>query len=354
MKLLIIQQKMIGDVLITSILCNNLRKAYPNAQIDYMVYKSTSAILDGNKSISNLILFEEKHRTSKFEFLKFLIKIRKTKYDVVIDAYTKIESFLPVIFSGAKTKISFYKKYRSLIFNKLVEKSQIPTSTLGLIIEQRLSLLKPLNLNITIDNFPVIYVSKEEEVFAKNIFQKNAVNSSKKTLMLSIIGSSNDKTYPAEYMVELIETLVNKYEVNILFNYIPSQIKLADEIFELCSKAAQSKIYFNVLGKNIREFIAIMNQCDAIIGNDGGAINIAKALNKPSFIIFSPWIDKKGWATFEDGIKNVSVHLSEFKPHLFENKSAKEIYKINSELYLEFNPDLFKLSFEKFCKNHLA
>ena len=183
MKLLIIQQKMIGDVLITSILCNNLRKAYPNAQIDYMVYKSTSAILDGNKSISNLILFEEKYRTSKWEFLKFLIKIRKTKYDVVIDAYTKIESFLPVIFSGAKTKISFYKKYRSLIFNKLIEKSQIPTSNLGLIIEQRLSLLKPLNLNITIDNFPVIYVSKEEEVFAKNIFQKNANNNSKKTLM---------------------------------------------------------------------------------------------------------------------------------------------------------------------------
>ena len=353
MKLLVIQQKMIGDVLITSILCNNLRKAYPNAQIDYMVYKSTSAILDGNKAISNLILFEEKYRSSKWEFLKFLIKIRKTKYDIVIDAYTKIESFLPVIFSGAKTKISFYKKYRSLIFNKLVEKSQIPTSNLGLIIEQRLSLLKPLNLNITIDNFPVIYVSEEEEIFAKNIFQKNAVNSSEKTLMLSIIGSSNDKTYPAEYMVKLIETLINKYQVNILFNYLPSQIKLADEIFKLCSKAAQSKIYFNVLGKNIREFIAIMNQCDAIIGNDGGAINIAKALNKPSFTIFSPWIDKKGWATFEDGIKNVSVHLSEFKPHLFEEKSAKEIYKINSELYLEFNPDLFKLSFEKFCKNHL-
>jgi heptosyltransferase-2 len=40
MKILIIQQKMIGDVLV-SIICNNLRR-YPDAQIDYLVYESTT------------------------------------------------------------------------------------------------------------------------------------------------------------------------------------------------------------------------------------------------------------------------------------------------------------------------
>jgi heptosyltransferase-2 len=42
MKILIIQQKMIGDVLVSSIICNNLRRAYPDAQIDYLVYESTT------------------------------------------------------------------------------------------------------------------------------------------------------------------------------------------------------------------------------------------------------------------------------------------------------------------------
>jgi heptosyltransferase-2 len=37
---------------------------------------------------------------------------------------------------------------------------------------------------------------------------------------------------------------------------------------------------------------AIMNQCDMIIGNDDGAINMAKAL-ETSVYYFSPWIDKK-------------------------------------------------------------
>lgn len=353
MKILVIQQKMIGDVLVTSILCNNLRKAYPNATIDYMVYESTIAVLQGNKSIDNLILFKEKHRKSKWEFFKFLLEVRKSKYDIIIDAYCKIESFLPVIFSGAKTKISFDKKHRGLIFNRTVEKSQIPTSNLGLIIEQRLALLKPLKLNIALDTFPKLYVTDEEVAFAKNLFQKSGIDPSKKTIMLSIIGSSMDKTYPANYMALLIDYIANKYDVNMLFNYIPNQIELATEIYSLCKKETQAKIYFDVLGKNLREFIAIMNQCDAIIGNDGGAINMAKALDKPSFIIFSPWIDKKGWATFEDGKKHISVHLSEYNPELFERKSAKEIYKINTKLYQKFNPELFEDLFLGFCENHL-
>lgn len=353
MKILVIQQKMIGDVLVTSILCDNLRKAYPNAIVDYMVYESTIAVLQGNKSIDNLILFKEKYRKSKWEFFKFLLEIRKSKYDLVIDAYTKIESFLPVIFSGAKTKISFDKKHRGLIFNRTVEKSQIPTSNLGLIIEQRLSLLKPLKLNIELETFPKLYVNEEETEFAKNLFQKNGIDSSKKTIMISIIGSSMNKTYPAKYMAQLIDWITEKHDVNMLFNYIPNQIELATEIFNLCKKETQTKIYFDVLGKNLREFIAIMNQCDAIIGNDGGAINMAKALNKPTFIIFSPWIDKKGWATFEDGKNHISVHLSEYKPELFDGKSAKDAYKMNSKLYQEFNPELFEDLFLEFCKNHL-
>ncbi len=353
MKILVIQHKMIGDVLVTSILCDNLRKAYPNAIIDYMVYESTIAVLQGNKAIDNLILFQEKHRKSKWEFFKFLIKVRQSKYDVVIDAYTKIESFLPVIFSGAKTKISFAKKYRKLIFTKTVEKIQIPTNNLGLIIEQRLALLKPLDLNITLETFPKLYVTEKENEFARSLFLKNNINISKKTIMLSIIGSAPDKTYPAEYMANIIDFVADNYDVNLLFNYIPNQIILARQIYNLCKTETQSKIYFDVLGKNLREFIAIMNNCDAIIGNDGGAINMAKAFNKPSFIIFSPWIDKKGWSTFEDGKNHISVHLREYKSELFEGKSAKDIFKINTALYQEFEPELFNGLLAKFCNQHL-
>ncbi|MFC6875989.1 glycosyltransferase [Flavobacterium myungsuense] len=353
MKILVIQQKMIGDVLLSTILCDNLRIAYPNATIDYMVYESTIAVLQGNKSIDNLILFEDKHKKSNWEFLKLLLAIRKNKYDMVIDAYAKIESYLTVLFSGANQKISFSKNWQKILFTDVVDKIKIPKSNLGLIIEQRLSLLNPLNLKIDLKTFPKLYLTSEEVNFAKSLFKINNLDSTKKTVMVSIIGSSLEKTYPSKFISEIIDRIANNYDVNMLFNYIPNQIELARTIYNNCQKETQTKIFFDVIGKNLREFIAIMNECDLIIGNDGGAINMAKALDKPSFTIFSPWIDKKGWATFEDGITHVSVHLNDYKPDFFTYKTKKEIKKKHLSLYNEFNPNLFQKKLDVFLNHNL-
>ena len=138
--------------------------------------------------------------------------------------------------------------------------------------------------------------------------------------MISLLGSEKLKTYPLQYMTEIIDFISDKYNVNILFNYFPKQLKEAKIVFNSCKKSTQQNIYFDLLGSNLREYIAIMDNCDIIIGNDGGAINLAKALNKPSFIIFSPWIEKKIWSTFEDGKKHLSIHLNDITPDLISNK----------------------------------
>lgn len=344
---------MIGDVLVSSILCDNLRKAYPQAQIDYMVYESTIAVLQGNISFDNLILFKDKHQKSKWEYFKLLKSIRAEKYDVVIDAYSKLESWLVVLFSGAKQKISYWKKGRTFLYTDTVKRKRTTNSNLGLIIEQRLALLNPLHLDIELETFPRIYVTKEEDDFAISLFESHGIDQSKKTVMISIIGSSADKTYPLQYMSQLVDFIADKGDMNILFNYFPKQIEEAKTIYDGCKESTKQKIYFSVLGKNIREFIAIMKHCTMIIGNDGGAINMAKALEKPSFIIFSPWIDKKGWATFEDGINHVSLHLRAFKPDLFQDKTAKTIKKETVSFYKEFTPFLIFPALDTFLETHL-
>ena len=172
--------------------------------------------------------------------------------------------------------------------------------------------------------------------------------------MFSSIGSDKTKTYPLPYMAEIIDYVADNYNVNILFNYIPNQIKEAKKVLDLCKKSTQEKVYFNVIGGSIREFIALMDKCEIIIGNDGGATNMAKALNKPSFILFCPWIDKKGWAILEDGKKHISFHLDEFLPSLFENKKTKEVKEKYIEFYNEFKPQLFLKNLNNFLKDHIG
>jgi len=354
MKILVIQQKMIGDVLISSIICNNLRKAYPKAQIDYLVYESTTPVLEGNTNIDNIILFQEKHRKSKKEFLKLALQIRYNQYDLLIDAYSKLESWLIVLLSGAKRKISYKKKGRTFLYTDNIPFEPFPKTNLGLAIERRLSLLEPLDLKIEIDPLPKLYVSEKENQEAIFLFENHKLKKERKTVMISLLGSEKLKTYPLEYMANVVDTIADNHDVNILFNYFPKQIDDAKIVLNACKASTQEKIYFDLLGSDLRSFIAIMNQCDLIVGNDGGAINMAKALEKPSFIIFSPWIEKKIWATFEDGLMHSSVHLNDFKPELFLKASEKELKTEALTLYQEFKPAFFKDKIELFLNQNLS
>ncbi len=353
MKILVIQQKMIGDVLVSSIICNNLKIAYPNAQVDYMVYASTMPVLEGNPYIDHYILFTERHRKSKWTFLKFLLSIRKEKYDIIIDAYSKLESWITVFLSNATRKISYRKVGRTLLYSDNINVLQSPQSNLGLTIERRLSLLEPLDLTIELDPVPKLYVTVQEKKFAQELFKSHKVDSSKKTVMLSIIGSSTIKTYPLKYMSTIVDFIAGIKGMNMLFNYMPNQIEEAREIYINCKETTQSQIYFNLFGGSLREYIALMDRCDFIIGNDGGAINMAKALQKPSFIVFSPWIEKRVWATFEDGKFHKSVHLKDYEPILFEGKLEKELKKNSLKLYNHFKPDYFLNDLKLFLEYNL-
>ena len=353
MKILVIQQKMIGDVLISSIICNNLREAYPNAQIDYLVYEFTTPVLDGNISIDNVILFQEKHRKSKRALLQLALSIRATKYDLLIDAYSKLESWLIVALSGAKRKISYKKPGRAFLYTDNVPLEDYPKTNLRLAIERRLSLLEPLNLSISIDPIPKLFVTEKDRNAAKTLLEQHQVPTDKKKIMISLLGSENLKNYPLHYMATIVDSIASNREIVILFNYLPKQIEAAKTVYNTCQKETQQKIYFDVLGKDLRSYIGLMNECDMIIGNDGGAINIAKALNKPSFIIFSSWIEKKIWATFEDGIHHCSVHLQDYKPELFISKSKKELKKKALTLYQEFKPEFFFERINQFLNQNI-
>ena len=345
---------MIGDVLVSSIICNNLRTAYPEAQIDYLVYASTTPVLEGNPSIDNIILFEEKHRKSKKELLKLGFQLRNEKYDLLIDAYSKLESWILVLLSNAKRKISYKKPGRNILYTDNVPFEPFPKTNLGLAIERRLSLLEPLNLKIKTDPIPKLFVSEKENQEAIALFEKHNVRKDRKTVMISLLGSEKLKTYPLEFMSKVVDYIADHFDVNILFNYFPKQIEEAKIVFDTCKPSTQQKIYFDLLGGDLRSFIGLVNQCDLIIGNDGGAINMAKALEKPSFIIFSPWIEKKIWATFEDGIHHLSVHLKDYRSDLFEQKTEKMLKKEALPLYQEFKPEFFKDKIELFLNQNLS
>jgi len=211
-------------------------------------------------------------------------------------------------------------------------------------------LLTPLIKNAPLQLKPKIFLSDAEREKAKRILIEGGVDLSDSIYMIGALGSSEKKTYPLPYLAKLLDQMAAKENTAILFNYIPNQKEQISTLIGYCNAQTKQKIYLDIYGKNLREFLALTSFCDAIIGNEGGAINMAKALNIPSFAIFSPPLNKANWNIYEDGKQNVSVHLKDFSPELFAEKSQDDLHKDVFELYEKFLPAYIEEPLDQFLK----
>ena len=349
MKILVIQQKMIGDVLTSSILFEAIKHKYPDAETHYVINSHTYPVVKHNPFIDTFQFVTPEIEASKKKLFAFSKQLKKENYDVVIDVYSKTSSNIMSWFSKAKTKISKYKHYTAFVYTHTYKDAKIPKTDAGLAIENRLQLLEPLHISITENIKPKIYLTEEDKQTAKSFLKSHTIDLDKPVYMISVIGSGASKTYPSNHMAKVIDTLVfEKPEAQILFNYIPKQEPEAKAIYDLCKPETQKRIFFKVFGKSLRDFLAITHFCDALIGNEGGAVNMAKALDIATFTIFSPWIKKEAWSLFEDDKQHVSVHLKDFKPELFEGKSTKDLKANWKHLYQEFPPEYFTEKLKQF------
>ncbi len=347
MKILVIQQKMIGDVLTSAILFSVLKKNYPDAELHYLINSHTLPVIEHHPDIDNIVLLTPENEKNTLQFYNFLKTIRKEKYDIVIDVYGKWSSNFITLFSKAKTKIGYYKWYTQQFYTNPIKRFKISKSNKGLAIENRLQLLAPICETIP-DVKPKIYLTAKEIEDAEKFLVNFKIDVTQPTYMISVLGSGDTKTYPLAYMAEVIDSIAEITNAEILFNYIPKQIEQAKAIYNLCKPTTQKHIHLEIFGKSLRDFIAITYHCKAIIGNEGGAINMAKAIDIPTFAIFSPWIDKDTWNIFENENQNISVHLKDYNPELFEGNSNKKIKKNIESYYSQFQPKLFSEKLKNF------
>jgi len=340
MKILVIQQKMIGDVLTTGILFEALKAEHPDAELHYVINSHTFPVVEHNPLIDKFMFVTKEIEENKSHFLTFLKSIKKEKYDAVIDVYSTFSSNLMTKFSGAKIKISKKKWYTSHYYTHTFKDAKTPKTNAGLAIENRLQLLQPLCDNIPQNIKPKVYLTSKEIEDSKQFLIDSKIDLTKPLFMISVLGSGDNKTYPLPHMADLIDAIVEETNGQILFNYIPKQEHEAKTVYNFCKADTKKHIFFDVFGKSLRDFLAITHHCTALIGNEGGAVNMAKALDIPNIHHFSPWILKEAWNMFDNDTTNVSLHLNDVKPELYEGKSLKEMKGEVFSLYKSFPPEL--------------
>ena len=351
MKILIIQHKMIGDVLTTSLLFELLATRYPNAQLDYLVNNNTLAVVKGNPFITKIWSYDAaSDKDSVFE-KQFLESTKGQGYDLVIDVYAKLRSAQRTKSLKPKQSVSYYKWYTKFAYKKTVKPLKDTKANEGLAIINRVLLLEALGIAVAAIPKPKIYLSQEEFAAAKGLIASHNIDKSKPLFMIGVLGSSDNKTYPLPYLALVLDHLVLKTNANLLLNYIPSQKPLINTLISLCKPETGARIHANLYGAGLREFLALTSQCDALIGNEGGAINMAKALNVPTFSIFSPWILKSAWNSYEQDNYNQSIHLADLDPNRY-TKHPKKYKEQAAVMYNELTPEAVNDALERFITHH--
>jgi ADP-heptose:LPS heptosyltransferase len=294
-KFLILQLRAMGDVLISTTLCETLKKNFPGATVDMVVYPYTASVLDNNPFIDELFILPETVKEKGISAIwHFLKTARKKKYDYCINVLGIPKSTWLGCFAGAKhmiarQKSSFYAKLNSIQVTP--DPNFLKALPVSCSVKNRLELLTPI-----FDFSPQwvsdykIYLSIAEKKFAADFLRHHAIDTTKPVFFVAPIGH---RQWPTDYWKTLLNHFITHYHATLIASPAPGELEKTKALREtLCKPEA---LIINETGK-LRDSAALMSQTQAFMGNDGGASHLAIGLDIPSLTIYCPRIDYRDWS----------------------------------------------------------
>lgn len=354
MRVLVMQQKMIGDVLTSSLLAENLHRLSPGCSVHFFAHAGCHPVLAHHPHIAQVHGYPA--RAPWRQRRAVAGELRAWRPDVLIDAYGKPESLLLTALVRARRTIGYRKAYTRPFYSDAVARPPQATWGVPLAIEHRLRLLEPLAGPLDPASLalqPRLYVAPEEHERASAFLAAHGLDPARQPLlMVAALGSEARKTYPLPAMARLLDRIVARSDARLLFNCLPAQRAQAQALHDACAPATRARIVLDAWPPGLRDFIAVLAQCAALFGNEGGAGNMARALDVPSFSIFSPWVPQAVWGS-RDGERHPSVHLAQFLPDACAGRDSAALKRAAQALYARFRPDWIEPALDAFVERWL-
>lgn len=114
--ILIIQTAFIGDAILASSLAETLHAALPQARITILVRKGNEALYRNHPFLHDVMVWDKGEKKLK-KLLHLLMKIRRARFDCVINCHRYLSSGILSAFSGAGHIAGFKENPLSFMFN---------------------------------------------------------------------------------------------------------------------------------------------------------------------------------------------------------------------------------------------
>ncbi len=278
-KILVIQLRQVGDVLLTTPAVKTIRAHYADSSIWYVTETGPAVLLQGNPHIDHLLT--RRRRDGIWQDIQLVRRLRQEKFDLVIDFFCNPRSAWVSFLTGAPHRIAVYHGGRAWWYT---ETPKIETGK-GYAAEDKLALLQAIGLQGKLVP-PVIHVSDEANLYIEEFFRR--INRSKRDhsgLLVTIDPTSRRqaKRWIPERYVHLADRLVERYQAMVIFIWGPGEHDMA------ASLVKQGK-YQHLLAcpTNLMQLAALIAKSDMHIGNCSAPRHIAAAVGTPSVTVMGP------------------------------------------------------------------
>ncbi len=295
-RILVIQTAFLGDVILASVVWENLHRKYPLAQIDVVVKKGNESLLHAHPFIKEVFIFDKQH---KFKNLLGLGKtLREKKYDLIINLQRFASSGLLTLLAGGKESRGFKKNPLSIFYSKRFA-HELKANWHE--VDRNLQLIA--DLIETPIRRPQLYPSH---------FDRDKVKALQNNTYYCLAPTSVwfTKQAPEHIWLQLIEKL-NQPNITFYLLGAPSDYKTLEA---LKIKAPDAHVV-NLAGElSLLQSAALMVGAQRSFVNDSGPLHLASATNAPVTAFFCSTVPEFGFGPLSDNAQLIEVQNLACRP----------------------------------------
>jgi len=335
MKILIIQLRQLGDILLTTPVISALKQHIDRSEIYFLSHSMGRMILDGNPDIKSTFYYRDDDTLKKSWHL--IQTIRQHRFDYVIDFMNNPRSAMFTLLSGAAQNLSFSSR-RSFLYKKVIPRDDPNWSEEPYIVEQKFRLLAPWTV-ATQEAYkhPMVIPFNHEQsqrplTFWHDIKNQRATSipGDAPKVVIAATHRRENRMWPLDHYAQLANVLVNTCGAHIVWLWGPGELPVAEQCKKLCP--ASTVIAPQT---SFRELAALIANADLFIGNSNGPSHVSVAVGTPSLqlhgsTIASAWCPK---TTLHQAIQSPTSLMSD----ITVNHVAKTCLEmISSKSYQNF------------------
>ncbi|MCP4482000.1 MAG: glycosyltransferase family 9 protein [bacterium] len=303
-KILIVQLRKLGDVILTTPIIDVLYKKFENdVIIDFLTEPQSEEVLTDNPMLRQVLVLD---KSSVKEQLKLIWKLRSEKYDYVFDFFGNPRSAQLTFLSGVKKRYGYDYPIRHRLYNHCVKRDRKSKY----VVDFKMDLLRDLDIEPGFRKTS-IYFKREMSEDMRHYLCEHGWDGKSKILAIAtpnVRDVSLVKNWLFERYAELGSLVQKDLGAFVLILWGPGEKDIAEDIYYHLADKEKACLAPDL---SIKELSAMLSLTDVLLTGCGGSKHVAVAVGTPTVTIFGP-TQEICWNP-PNSLKNIAVKAKELE-----------------------------------------